>query len=102
MGGKLPSHTLAEMWRTALEELVLQLRLLESAGDPGALLQMAPEPPSSAAVACAIHSLIAIGALGNAPDMPLTPLGFHLANLPMDARTGKMLIYGALCGCLSP
>jgi len=32
----------------------------------------------------------------------LTPLGFHLAHLPVDARTGKMLIYGALCGCLSP
>jgi HrpA-like RNA helicase len=99
---KLPNHTLAEMRRTALEELVLQLRLLEPEGDPGALLQMAPEPPSTAGVACAVQSLIAIGALENNPDMPLTPLGFHLANLPMDARTGKMLIYGALCGCLSP
>eukprot|EP00427_Karlodinium_veneficum_P008589 CAMPEP_0169082344 /NCGR_PEP_ID=MMETSP1015-20121227/11496_1 /TAXON_ID=342587 /ORGANISM="Karlodinium micrum, Strain CCMP2283" /LENGTH=1124 /DNA_ID=CAMNT_0009142197 /DNA_START=54 /DNA_END=3425 /DNA_ORIENTATION=+ len=99
---KCPTHTLAEMRRTALEELVLQLRLLESEGDPGQLLQMAPEPPSNAAVACAIQCLIDIGALGNSSKMPLTPLGFHLAHLPVDARTGKMLIYGALCGCLSP
>ena len=32
----------------------------------------------------------------------LTPLGQHLARMPLDARVGKILIYGALLGCLEP
>jgi HrpA-like RNA helicase len=32
----------------------------------------------------------------------LTPLGFHLAQLPMDPQTGKMILMGALFGCLDP
>jgi HrpA-like RNA helicase len=90
------------MRRTALEELVLQLRLLEPRIDPSILLQKVPEPPSKVAVDFAIKLLKTIGALGDGRSMPLTPLGFHLAHLPLDARTGKMLIYSALCGCLSP
>ncbi|CAJ1395199.1 unnamed protein product [Effrenium voratum] len=34
--------------------------------------------------------------------MALTPLGFHLAHMPVDVRIGKMLIYGSLCKCLAP
>ena len=43
------------------------------------------------------------------PDHPpapsreaLTPLGLHLARMPLDARIGKVLIYGALLGCYEP
>ncbi|CAM9784136.1 unnamed protein product [Discosporangium mesarthrocarpum] len=32
----------------------------------------------------------------------LTPLGYHLAHLPMDARVGKLLIIGAILNCLDP
>ena len=32
----------------------------------------------------------------------LTPLGYHLAALPVDVRLGKMLLYGALFGCVDP
>lgn len=32
----------------------------------------------------------------------LTPLGFHLAKLPMDPQTGKMILMGALFSCLDP
>lgn len=32
----------------------------------------------------------------------LTALGFHLATLPVDPRVGKMMIYGALFGCIEP
>jgi Helicase associated domain (HA2), ratchet-like len=43
----------------------------------------------------------------DAPSLPggllrLTPLGKHLAHLPVDARLGKMLILGATMGCLDP
>ena len=38
------------------------------------------------------------------PNNPetLTPLGKHLAHMPVDARVGKMLLFGALLGCLDP
>lgn len=32
----------------------------------------------------------------------LTPLGYHLAHLPMDARVGKLLLVGAFLQCLDP
>lgn len=32
----------------------------------------------------------------------LTPLGFHLARLPMDPQTGKMLLMAAIFSCLDP
>jgi ATP-dependent RNA helicase DHX57 len=32
----------------------------------------------------------------------LTPLGEHLAALPLDPRVAKALVYGALLGCLDP
>lgn len=33
-------------------------------------------------------------------DCSLTPLGHHLAALPVDVRIGKMLILAAIFGCL--
>ena len=32
----------------------------------------------------------------------LTPLGYHLAQLPMDPQTGKMILLGAIFSCLDP
>lgn len=100
---QLPEYTLCEMRRTALEELVLQLKLLKLGDDPSTFLSRAPEPPTKESLDAAIRTLTQIGALGAASEgQPLTPLGFHLAHLPMDVRTGKMLLYGALMRCLDP
>jgi HrpA-like helicases len=35
-------------------------------------------------------------------DENLTPLGFHLARLPLDPQTGKMILMGALFSCVDP
>ena len=61
----------------------------------------------SAAVATSIASLVELQALrivhqSGAQLEELTPLGHHLARLPVDARIGKMLIYGAMFCCLDP
>merc|ERR1712194_410571 len=32
----------------------------------------------------------------------LTPLGLHLAKLPVDVKLGKMLIFGSLFQCIDP
>eukprot|EP00929_Paragymnodinium_shiwhaense_P006701 TRINITY_DN110676_c0_g1_i1.p1 TRINITY_DN110676_c0_g1~~TRINITY_DN110676_c0_g1_i1.p1 ORF type:complete len:1160 (-),score=276.15 TRINITY_DN110676_c0_g1_i1:169-3648(-) len=102
METRLPRHTLCEMRRTSLEELVLQLRLLQPDSNPGELLEQAPEPPATLAIGSAVSSLVSIGALLNSPGLPITPLGFHVAHMPVDSRVGKMLIYGSLCRCLAP
>lgn len=44
----------------------------------------------------------AILILKNSVRPILTPLGYHLAHLPMDARVGKLLLVGAILQCLDP
>ena len=41
-----------------------------------------------------------LGALDT--DEAITPLGTHLARMPVDLRVGKMLLYGAMLGCVDP
>lgn len=39
-----------------------------------------------------------VGALDRQEN--LTPLGHHLAALPVDVRIGKLMLYGAIFGCI--
>lgn len=57
-------------------------------------------PPSSEAVRTSLKSLEDLNALNKA-EM-LTPLGQHLARMPVDARVGKMLIFACMLKCLDP
>ena len=52
------------------------------------------EPPDDATVATAVNRLKDLGALTKAGE--LTPLGRHLALLPIDVQLGKVLIYGTM------
>ena len=56
----------------------------------------------AAADAAAAAEAAAAAAALPAPREELTPLGLHLAKMPLDARIGKILIYGALLGCYEP
>lgn len=56
------------------------------------------EPPSQESIEGAITRLTHVGALDSSED--LTPLGSHLASLPVDVRIGKLLLYGAMFNCL--
>ena len=35
-------------------------------------------------------------------DEALTPLGFHLAKMPLDPHTGKMVLMSAMFCCIDP
>ena len=93
-------HTLPEIKRVPLEGLCLQIQLQKMAGGIAGFLGKALEPPEGDSVASAIKTLKQIGALNEKEN--LTALGQHLATLPVDVRVGKMLLYGAVLGCLSP
>ena len=93
-------HTLPEIKRVPLEGLCLQIQLQKMAGGIAGFLGKALEPPEGDAVTSAIKTLKQIGALNEKEN--LTALGQHLATLPVDVRVGKMLLYGAVLGCLSP
>ncbi|KAJ6928032.1 DExH-box ATP-dependent RNA helicase DExH7 [Populus alba x Populus x berolinensis] len=92
-------YQVPEMLRMPLVELSLQIKLL-SLGHIKPFLSKALEPPREEAMTSAISLLYEVGALEG--DEQLTPLGHHLAKLPVDVLIGKMLLYGAIFGCLSP
>ncbi|KAK7363934.1 hypothetical protein VNO77_06099 [Canavalia gladiata] len=92
-------YQVPEMLRMPLVELCLQIKLM-SLGYIKPFLSKALEPPKVEAMDSAISLLYEVGALEG--DEELTPLGHHLAKLPVDVLIGKMMLYGAIFGCLSP
>ena len=67
-------------------------------GDIESALSQALDPPSSKNVRRAIDALTEVGALTTSEQ--LTPLGNQLAKLPLDAQLGKLILFGAVFGCL--
>lgn len=111
---RLAAQQTPEIQRVALEHLVLNILSVlpesQSRNDPCSFLSKAMDPPEPGAVEKAVQNLIDIGALrsnasGDTSTMrkvELTALGKHLTGLPVDARIGKLLIYGAIFGCMDP
>ncbi|KAI2503246.1 helicase [Fragilaria crotonensis] len=118
-------RTTPEILRTPLEELILQCCLLyENRMDradeksnassarmglaPVSLLSKTPDPPPDENVTHACLHLLEIGALhlvsgeGEHMRVRLTPLGYHLSQLPLDAKIGKILVVGCMLGCVEP
>ena len=96
---KLADFTTPEILRTPLDALCLQIKILRL-GDVREFLGQAIEPPPENAIASALRSLTELDAIDATDE--LTPLGHHLAELPVDARLGKMMLYGAMFSCLDP
>jgi len=95
----MEEYQMPELLRTPLEELCLQIKSLQLGGvEP--FLAKAVTPPDGRSVHNSLERLRFIGALD--ADEDLTPLGKHLAHLPVDPSIGKMLILGAVLGCLNP
>ncbi|BFZ23488.1 hypothetical protein BsWGS_26527 [Bradybaena similaris] len=91
-------YTTPEMLRVPLEELCLSIMKCQY-GKPHEFLSGALDPPQELAVSRAMTLLKEVGAC-QSDDCSLTPLGHHLAALPVDVRIGKMLILAAIFGCL--
>lgn len=92
-------YQLPEILRTPLQSLCLQIKSLNF-GTISEFLSRALQSPELLAVQKAIEYLKTIGALDE--NEQLTALGRYLAKLPMEPKLGKMLILGAILGCLDP
>lgn len=108
---KLKAQQTPEIMRVALEHVVVNfLSIAEGVSktrNPHAFLARAIDPPEPQAITSAVKSLVELGALRQLEaaatgghDIELTALGRHLSGLPVDARIGKLLIFGVLLNCL--
>uniref|UniRef100_A0AAA9S1G7 ATP-dependent DNA/RNA helicase DHX36 n=2 Tax=Bos TaxID=9903 RepID=A0AAA9S1G7_BOVIN len=95
----LDDYQLPEILRTPLEELCLQIKILRLGGIAHFLSRLM-DPPSNEAVLLSIKHLMELNALDKQEE--LTPLGVHLARLPVEPHIGKMILFGALFCCLDP
>ncbi|XP_076614901.1 ATP-dependent RNA helicase DHX29 [Chaetodon auriga] len=93
-------YSVPEILRVPLEELCLHIMKCQY-GSPEDFLSRALDPPQPQSVSNAVNLLRKIGAC-HPNNHLLTPLGHHLASLPVNVKIGKMLIYGAILGCLEP
>ncbi|TDZ51615.1 putative ATP-dependent RNA helicase ucp12 [Colletotrichum trifolii] len=85
-----------EIRRVPLEQMCLSVRAM-GMRDVAAFLARSPTPPESTAVEGAIKLLRRMGALDGDE---MTALGQQLAMIPTDLRCAKLMVYGAIFGCL--
>ncbi|XP_014478437.1 PREDICTED: ATP-dependent RNA helicase DHX36 [Dinoponera quadriceps] len=95
----LDHYPLPEMLRTRLEEVILQIKILQL-GKAKEFLADVMDPPDLKAIDLSLELLRTLNALDQYEH--LTPLGYHLAHLPLDPRTGKMILWAALFSCAEP
>jgi hypothetical protein len=89
-----------ELLRVDLQSTALKIKALRIANSTAAVFSQAPEPPPPFNVNQALRELRALGAFDQNEN--LTPLGRVLADLPVDPWVGKMVLEGAIFGCLDP
>lgn len=86
----LEQYPLPEMLRTRLEEVILQIKILQL-GKVKEFLASVMDPPDLKAIDLSLDLLRTLNALDK--DEHLTPLGYHLAHLPLDPRTGNLFLF---------
>lgn len=96
----LADHPLPEMLRLSLQDLALKLKIMKikvGSSIQDALAQ-ALDPPLPTNVQRAVSALIEVKALTTTED--ITPLGRHLARIPLDVHMGKFLLVATMFKCL--
>lgn len=95
----LDDDILPEIQRIRLDDVILSLKILGITDVKTFLLRLL-SPPVPKIISHSITLLKRLEAITS--EERLTPLGYHLARLPVDAQTGKMILFGAIFCCLDP
>lgn len=82
-------YPLPEILGTRLEKVILQIKILQL-GKAQSFLDKVIDPPRTKAIELSLELLRTLNALDD--EEHLTPLGYHLARLPLDPRTGNILM----------
>uniref|UniRef100_A0A8C8RDX7 Putative ATP-dependent RNA helicase DHX57 n=1 Tax=Pelusios castaneus TaxID=367368 RepID=A0A8C8RDX7_9SAUR len=98
----LTEQQLPEIQRVPLEQLCLRIKILAMFSEHRlqSVLSRLIEPPRDESLRISKLRLQDLGALTS--DEKLTPLGYHLASLPVDVRIGKLMLFGTIFRCLDP
>uniref|UniRef100_A0A3B3QJM3 Putative ATP-dependent RNA helicase DHX57 n=1 Tax=Paramormyrops kingsleyae TaxID=1676925 RepID=A0A3B3QJM3_9TELE len=99
---QLAEQQIPEIQRVPLEQLCLRIKVLDVFAERPLedVFSRLIEPPLPGGLDAAKQRLQDLGAL--TPEEKLTPLGYHLACLPVDVRIGKLMLFGAIFRCLDP
>ncbi|RZC33979.1 ATP-dependent RNA helicase DHX36, partial [Asbolus verrucosus] len=95
----LQQYQTPEILRKRLEDVILVAKMLQL-GKIEPFFQQLIDSPDPEAVSLSLNLLKRLNALTD--DEKLTPLGYHLAKLPMAPQMGKMILFGAIFSCLDP
>ncbi|ETN62976.1 ATP-dependent RNA helicase [Anopheles darlingi] len=88
-----------EILRVALDEVILNIKILRL-GEARTFMDRLLDKPSEEVIEESLQLLNRLNAIDD--DQKLTPLGYHLARLPMDPRTGKMVLLASIFSCVDP
>jgi len=95
----LHKHQIAEILRTRLDKILLTMKILHIK-DIKEFLSSLIDVPSEANVINSIKFLKSLNAFDDNEN--ITPLGLHLARLPMDPQSGKMVLLSSIFSCVDP
>ena len=94
---QMNEYQIPEILRTSLESLCLQCKILKIPNLHHFFLSI-PSKPDVIAIHSAINSLKDLDALD--ADENLTTIGYKLAQLPLEPKLSKILLYGSIFKCL--
>ncbi|XP_011138730.1 putative ATP-dependent RNA helicase DHX57 isoform X2 [Harpegnathos saltator] len=96
----LAGQPVPEILRISLEPLLLRIRFMYKGKkmDLHKTLEKMLEPPTHENITNSIKRLQDVGAFDS--RCMLTPLGHHLAALPVNVKIGKLILFGAIFCCL--
>lgn len=95
----LEQYQKPEILRTRLDSVILIAKILQL-GQVEKFFSHLIDPPDPQTIQLSLDLLKRLNALDD--DEKLTPLGYHLARLPISPQMGKMILFGAIFSCLDP
>lgn len=98
-GKVLEDYQKPEILRTRLDDTILTTKILQC-GKAEPFLSSVMDPPDPLTIEKSLKLLTRLNAIDEKEN--LTPLGYHLARLPMAPQLGKMILLGAMFSCLDP